>query len=181
MELDNEIERILGIKIKQENMLYFFVPGKPFAQTRARHVMQGGKFHVYSDGNKSLREWKAKIRSHVKAVVKDSQFAPLASAIRINLAFLIPIKDKKRWWCFNTSKPDKDNLEKAVLDAINDTGLVFALDDSQVTDGRTMKLCVPPEQAGVLVVVEGISIIKKSPEAQASDGGQVTEWLSQTT
>ena len=67
----------------------------------------------------------------------------LDGAVRLSVVFDMPIPkswSKKRKseaeGCYHTSKPDSDNLQKALLDAMN--GIVFE-DDSQVADIRAVK------------------------------------------
>ena len=67
----------------------------------------------------------------------------LDGVVRLRVVFDMPIPkswSKKRKneaaGCYHTSKPDLDNLQKALLDAMN--GIVFE-DDSQVADIRAVK------------------------------------------
>lgn len=54
---------------------------------------------------------------------------------------------------FKASRPDKDNLEKAVLDALGRIN-VYA-DDGQVVDGRVRKLWSDDWQGAVITVASG--------------------------
>jgi Holliday junction resolvase RusA-like endonuclease len=57
-----------------------------------------------------------------------------------------------RWRAHPTGKPDRDNLEKALLDAL--TGLLW-IDDAQVCAGEPRKrYTAPGESPGAVVVVE---------------------------
>lgn len=83
---------------------------------------------------KELLAWAA--REHYKS-------DPMSGPIEANLTFFMPIPDswsKKKQDRFDgqphTSKPDRDNLEKGVLDSFNK---IVWKDDGQVCDGRTRK------------------------------------------
>lgn len=172
--MDNKITQFLGIEIEREKLLWFYVQGKPLAQSRGRHVVKNGKFHVYSDATKGLTAWKGAIRRAVVAAMGELGLESLEGTLCVDMGFLMPIKDKARWWKLSETKPDKDNLEKAVLDSMGDAKL-FKVGDGQVCIGNIMKLSVPTESGGVVVVVSRVKI-KKSPTVQS--GGQVPEWLS---
>jgi Holliday junction resolvase RusA-like endonuclease len=115
----------------------FFVPGEPKAQPRVR-VVRGG--HAYTPATaKGFKEriyWEAK--SHCPQPVGDSD-----TPIRVDITFFL--KRPKRLCrkkdpqgpVYCTKKPDRDNLDKSVLDAL--TGAGALLDDAQVVSGTLEK------------------------------------------
>jgi len=121
-----------------------FVTGLPVAQPRPRAVSFRGRARMYSPSTSN--EWKA-------CVIRDlRQYAgtfPAGVPLRCDLTFYLPRprghfgsgknsdKLKPSAPSRPTGKPDRDNLDKAVCDAITAAG-VWA-DDSQVTDGRIRK------------------------------------------
>ena len=136
--------------------LKFFVAGIPKAQPRARATARGGFARVYDPG--TADDWKMIVRSEArKAWVATGDVTPFSGPTCVNLTFYFPrpknhfksqsaiartasappiLKANAPNW--HTSKPDKDNSEKAVLDALVNLGLLA--DDKQVCDGRTQKL-----------------------------------------
>jgi Holliday junction resolvase RusA-like endonuclease len=62
------------------------------------------------------------------------------------------LKQTAPWW--HTSKPDLDNLEKAVKDAVTQIGVIWA-DDSQVCMSQKTKIYATNENpVGVRVTIE---------------------------
>jgi Holliday junction resolvase RusA-like endonuclease len=88
---------------------------------------------------------------------------PLTGPLRVDLVFVMPIPSSwhprekaaatngARW---PTGKPDRDNLEKLVLDALNK---VFYLDDSQVCTGEITKIygLDPRTEVRITPLIEG--------------------------
>jgi Holliday junction resolvase RusA-like endonuclease len=63
---------------------------------------------------------------------------------------MFPCKDPKKWGTPHTVRPDKDNLEKAVLDCLVKAGILA--DDSLVYDGSFQKVWA--ERGGLSVVIK---------------------------
>lgn len=118
--------------------LEFFVYGIPKAQPRPRAFARkfGDKWQarVYDAG--TAEEWKGLIAAAVRPVIPAT---PIEGPVELTIMFYMPrpknhfrsngdIKPKAP--NFHTSKPDLDNLEKAVKDAL--TQLQVWRDDSQV-------------------------------------------------
>ena len=125
--------------------LTLFIPGIPKAQPRARATSRGGRFtRMYDPG--TAEAWKGcialAIRDHMPA-------APMDGPVRVDLTFLLPRPKRlmrKRdpdgaMYC--TAKPDRDNLDKAVLDCLTEMGMWR--DDAQVVDGRLRKMYAPKD------------------------------------
>jgi Holliday junction resolvase RusA-like endonuclease len=115
----------------------FFVAGIPKAQPRVKAFVRGGHAGVYTPD--SAEEWKQAVRSNATVVAPESI---LKGPIRVELDFFLPrpkahykrdgsLKADQSIW--HTSKPDLDNLIKAVTDAITDTQHIW-LDDSQICE-----------------------------------------------
>ena len=71
---------------------------------------------------------------------------PRNKAVILDITFVFKSTVKYKHGCYHINRPDRDNLEKAVQDAM--TGIVYA-DDSQVCDGRIKKV-YGPESAIIL-------------------------------
>ena len=121
----------------------FSVAGIPKGQPRPKACVRGKHAAVYDPG--TADEWKLLIRD---AASKVSPPLPILSAISVRIIFFMP-RPKSHFGkngevksgapFFHTSKPDADNLAKAVLDAIGTLG-TFWRDDSQVSVLRVSKV-----------------------------------------
>ena len=124
--------------------LTIFVPGLPVAQPRPRAVSFRGRARMYSPGTSN--EWKSCV---IHALQGNAGLFPAGIPLRCDLTFYLPRpkghfgsgKNADRLKASAptrpTGKPDRDNLDKAVCDAITAAGVWH--DDSQVTDGRIRK------------------------------------------
>ena len=137
----------------------FFVRGTPKAQPRAKATMRGKHASVYDPG--TAEGWK-------NCVVRDARpyrpDEPIEQPVSLSLVFLMPRpkrlmrKRDPRGVLPHASKPDRDNLEKAVLDALTQDG--WFRDDCQVCGGSVEKLY--HDKAGVpgcyimVKVIEGM-------------------------
>lgn len=139
-----------------------FVPGEPKGQPRPRAwAMKIGKNADGSDRYQArmyeagtAEAWKAQIA----AACKDyAPFIPIQGALCLSATFYFPrprahyrsgkMSDhlKPDAPLYHTSKPDRDNLDKAVLDTLKTLG--FFSDDAQIVGGKIWKLycnsCTP--------------------------------------
>ena len=127
-------------------MIHFTILGDPKAQKRHRNFARMGKGGKVFTGNydPSIKEKE----SFVSIAHKFAPERPLEGALQVDLIFYMPrtqnhfktskkgkfLKDDAPVW--HISRPDKDNLEKLVYDALNG---VFWKDDSQICYGVTKK------------------------------------------
>lgn len=125
----------------------FFAQGEPKGQPRPRACIRGRRAGVYDPG--TADEWKRQVKAAAKPYI-DAQ-GKLSGPIRVRLTWFMP--RPLAHWCirggqrsnelsikapkFHDKKPDTDNLEKAVLDALTDAGLWD--DDCQVFDVHKIK------------------------------------------
>lgn len=132
------------------NHLQFFAVGTPKAQPRPKASRHGGFVRMYDPG--SAKPWKECVAAAVDAAVpKDSQYPLFSSAVRIDIQIYFPrpkshyrtngdLKPTAPNW--HTSKPDRDNCDKAILDCLKVKGVLS--DDCIVCAGEITKYYTVP-------------------------------------
>lgn len=124
--------------------LCVFVEGIPVQQPRIKAAIRGGKVHVYTPSD--AKTWKKQV---TLAILKSPDFTQVDSGpITMSCNFILPrpaghydpignLRSQYRDSTYCYVKPDLDNLLKAVMDAISESGLWH--DDSQVQIITTSK------------------------------------------
>lgn len=134
------------------------INGIPKPQKRPRASRRGKHIHMYSEKS----DW----RNHCKAQL-ENETAYFDKAIEVKFVFYMPrpkrhyrtgkfshvLKDDSP--VFHISKPDCDNLSKAVLDAMTDAGLIK--DDSIVVNHIIYKKYATGEP-GVKIQIEELEV-----------------------
>ena len=114
-----------------DRTIEFYVKGNPKGQPRARAVAFAGNARVHNPG--TADDWKALVAIEARKYVEG---VPLSGPVAIMLSFIFKrpkghfgtgrnadvLKVGAPEW--HTSKPDVDNLAKAVLDVFVDIGLL---------------------------------------------------------
>ena len=114
--------------------LHLWVAGTPKAQPRVRAFRRGRHASVYTPD--SADAWKAAVRAAV--LEKTSGATLFAGPVSLRLEFVLQRPKRLRGLCVpHASKPDIDNLAKAVMDAMGDCD-VWA-DDAQVAELHASK------------------------------------------
>lgn len=115
------------------------VPAVPVAQPRARASIRAGHAFVYDDQKHPVQAFKATVRMALKDAYQGE---PLTGPLRCDCLFVMP-RPKALCWktkpmprLHHATKPDRDNLDKAVMDALK--GLAWN-DDAQVCQGLIEK------------------------------------------
>lgn len=143
-----------------------FIDCLPCAQPRAKATAFGGHARMYSQTTigKGLNkrphpsvEFRYAVREAVRAALPDG-FKLLENPVSVSVVFIFPrtsaatFKKRPNPPLWHTSKQDRDNLDKPLLDCL--TKLVWA-DDGQVCDGRVSKVIAKPGgRVGVRVVIQ---------------------------
>ncbi len=144
----------------------FVVPAVPVSQPRPRATLADGGEHARmhevtsiksSDGTRKPHPIAA-FKATVKLMASQAYLgSPLSCPLRVDAVFVFPRTQSQIWKTkpmprmLHFKKPDRDNLDKAVLDAL--TGLLW-VDDAQVCDGRITKvIAAGDEQPHVVVTV----------------------------
>ena len=140
----------------------FFVPSQPVAQPRRLVVTVGGHGRsVEAPSRHPIHAWKSAVQAAAYPRRPPEQ---LTGPVLVTLEFgfqppgnaILCAKTNphlRSQWCI--TKPDRDNLDKAVLDALKQVG--FYRDDCQVVDGQISKRYTRPwlgEIPGVSIRVE---------------------------
>ncbi len=143
-------------------MIQFTVSTLPVAQPRQRHraFQVDGQTRVsnYTPTRHPVNAFKSALQDALKRAYGG---APLDGPLLLNVLFLMP-RPKAMVWkkrpmprAFHDVKPDLDNLEKALKDALK--GLAWR-DDSQVADVIKRKRYAAGDEApGVEVTIDELS------------------------
>lgn len=138
-----------------------FVTGLPVAQPRPRATSFGGKARMYNPGTSN--EWKACVIHEIK---EHAGTFPAGTPVRCYLWFFLPRPRshfgsgknaatlKESAPMRPTGKPDLDNLDKAVCDAITAAGVWH--DDSQVVSASVHKLYAKKSPGCHIIILEEV-------------------------
>ncbi len=112
------------------------VEGKPVPKARARVVTKGKRRFAFTP--KKVKDWEAVVKKEAKKHFE----MPFAWPVMVSLTFYLHRPKTRRLDFWVTTTPDLDNLEKSVLDGLNevaytDDKLVVMKSSSKryVTDG----------------------------------------------
>ncbi len=144
------------------------LPGKPFAQPRARVALVGGRPRVYQSAKSG--QWRAWAQEHIldhlsKMELETPAFASdLPLGLEIYAVFPLPKTAarkrnpiKEHW---RTKRPDADNITKALKDAGN--GILWH-DDCQVVREVCEKRTAAQERPPYVMIKVGIMLDKPAP------------------
>lgn len=154
------------------------IAGVPHAQPRARFVP--GQAKPVSTTGPRVKRWRLLV--HLAAqeaafAVGEAELEALNTwGVQVDFEFRFPVPPKHRDWVglHHWHKPDRDNLEKAVLDELQRARIL--VDDCRVAAGGFRKVWCAPKDAGCTVVISalpGPALGCKAPEAK----GERPTWL----
>ncbi len=126
----------------------FSVIGSPVPKSRPRVVTKGKRRFAYTP--KRVKDWE----NHVKEEAGEHFERPFDGPVVVSIVFLMPRPKSRRLDYWVSTTPDLDNLEKSVLDALNE---VAYTDDRLVVAKSSSKRYVQREEPGVQVVVTAIT------------------------
>lgn len=134
-----------GIGITWKNVCFIRVVGDPEGQPRPRGFARciGGRYTTRVYTPSTADGWKQAI---ALAARKHVPQAALTGPVRVDILFLLARPQKLLRKSIaacrlpHTNKPDRDNLDKVVLDVLTKMG--FWLDDKQVCAGEPAKAYV---------------------------------------
>jgi Holliday junction resolvase RusA-like endonuclease len=133
-----------------EMLFRLVVRGEPKSQPRPRFV--NGR--VISNVKPAVSSWQAAVRwAASEAMRAIGEGLPIkATALRVDVTFFFPTKKSERWGKPHTQKPDRDNLDKLILDECTQSGL-FGGDDCRVSAGMIRKYWCRPGGEGCIVEI----------------------------
>lgn len=146
-------------KFQGAEALQFVVPGEAVPKARPRHARiksKRGGDRVVTYTPKATETWEAYVRWFAFQAMNGRGLISGPLHVDIHAHYRIP-ESWPRWkreaaeagHVGHTKRPDKDNVAKAILDAIN--GVVYA-DDSQVVSSTEAKLFTPDDPHVVVCV-----------------------------
>lgn len=130
--------------------IYIEVPGNPIAKKRPKFARVGNGVKVYNPSETDEGRFLVSVFTQV------GEFEPIRGPIRLDLTFIMKRpkghygtgknanKLKKSAPVYHIVKPDRDNLDKFVMDALN--GYLWR-DDCQVVQGSITKKYHNPDDA----------------------------------
>ena len=132
----------------------FTVPAIPIAQPRQRHAVIAGHVRNFTPKNAPVNAFKALV---AMAAAEAYRGPPLEGPVSLAVVFVLPRPGNRIWKKRamprerHAKKPDRDNLEKSLKDALS--GIIWR-DDSQVCAGDVQKwIAAGDEQPHVEVTV----------------------------
>lgn len=132
------------------------IRGVPHAQPRPRFV--GGR--VVSTIGPRVKGWRLAVHNAAQeaalAVGEDAIEALNQFALRMDIEFRLPVPAKNPDWAglAHWHKPDRDNLEKAVMDELQAAKVL--LDDCRIAEGTFRKVWCRPKDAGCVVSLSAL-------------------------
>lgn len=136
----------------------FTVPGTPVSQPRHRIAVRNGHARAFeAKQSHPIHVFKSAVRT---AATEAYTGTPLSGPLRVDITFVLPRPKSKVWKSrpmpryWHTGKPDRDNLDKAVLDSLAQTILS---DDKCVCAGEILKYhAAGDEQPHVEITITAI-------------------------
>lgn len=136
-------------------VIEFTIPGVPAAQPRARATSVKGKARVYEPTKHPIKAFRAAVKLSARSAYHGP---PLGGPLRVDVTLVFPRPKAMTWKTkpmprvWHAIKPDRDNCDKAILDALS--GLLWR-DDCQVCAGQINKwVAAGDEQPHVVVRIE---------------------------
>ncbi len=120
--------------------LILHIPGVPKARPRPKVTTVGGFARMYQPKGDAKNHYENIKRIAEKAWAEKE---PLDGPLVIDCEYVFPRQGNKTWKTKpmprypHATKPDRDNLDKLVLDALESANVIS--NDSRVHDGRTVK------------------------------------------
>jgi len=156
--------------VNMNDTITFSVSGTPRPLPRPRFIK--GRKRPVSITSATAKVWKQAVERAARQCLADLGKDDLGDeALRVDIEFTFATPKAERWGKPHTNKPDKDNLEKMILDCMERAGM-FGKGDEQVAKGNTAKRW--GQQASVVVLIRGIGA---EGGRRPSQGAEIPAWL----
>ena len=135
----------------------FFIPGVPVAKGRPKFFRRGNFVGTYTP--EKTEAYESNLYAFVARYAQEKKITPIGGPISIRATFFMPRQKshtaKQRISPWHVSRPDTDNMVKALLDAING---IFFNDDSQVCSEYSAKIYATETQLpGIHLTIEDLA------------------------
>lgn len=130
-------------------MIMFRVPTLPVAEPRKRVTTMGGKTRTYTPTSAPVNTFKAAVQMAFRSAYQGT---PISGPLAVKVVFLFPRTTKHkangpREW--RPKKPDIDNLQKSLFDALNQLAWQ---DDNQICSVIAEKQTANGEESPCVLV-----------------------------
>ena len=130
-----------------------YMKGDPVGQPRGRCIpLPGGKVKLVSTANKVKKAYKAALIVQMEGAMMAAQWVP-CKLVRCDVDAFFYTKKAELWGKYCGKKPDRDNIDKLILDCAETAG-VFTGGDQGVAEGYIRK--VWSEAGGVTIVFQSL-------------------------
>jgi Holliday junction resolvase RusA-like endonuclease len=131
-------------------MIDFFVPGRPYPQGSMRAISIGGRARVFHSSSKRLLSWRDAVADYAR--LELGKRVTLDEPVTVVVEFFLP-KPSSVSRLLPSVKPDLDKLLRAILDALEQSGVI--VNDSRVTTLSGKKRYAKPDQeTGAHIIVQ---------------------------
>lgn len=153
--------------------LTIYIAGDPVGQPRARCIpLPGGKVKLVSTADKKKKAYKAQLIVAMKRAAKEQGWQVL-KLVECDILAFFSTRDEKRWGNYCGKKPDRDNIDKLILDCAGQKrGAGIITDDATVAQGGVRKMW--SEHGGVSITFRSLDGVKP-PDPERGDLGALTE------
>lgn len=148
-----------------EKQIQIIVRGTPRPKQSGRWV--GRRMVSVVKTNKLLKAWTQGVINAARECDVEPWLS--AGALVIDTFYVFKVKDPKRWGQPHITTPDRDNLDKAVFDALTHSGLIP--DDKRCSKGTSEKMY--GAEAGCRITIRPVGFVPLR-ESEADD---IPEWM----
>lgn len=154
------------------------VRGNPHPQPRPRHVP--GQGFVSTIGPR-VKAWRLRLAAAIHeaalAIGEDAVERFHQGALRLDLLFSIPVPKGREGWIglYHHLPPDRDNLEKPVMDELQAAKMIP--NDGRIADGSFRKVWCRPKEAGLVLVLTPLAAPKPGRGGRAQGEAPAPDWL----
>lgn len=132
--------------------------GTPRPQPRARFVGRGAARRVVSTANRKAAQWRKLVESSCRRWLRDGG-QPFTGPVSMHIVFYFGTDKAERLGLPHTSKPDSDNLAKAIMDVCERAG-VLKKGDAKVAQLNVFKIWA--SAPGAVITIDEFGTVKRA-------------------